>query len=122
VINAEIDPLQSEGADVRRETGRSRGAGDRAYYLVRMSGMKQRQLEKLAANEDSLFQGYSKGDGTLDLGKLSEADDVHLKIMFAGLPNAIRPSGHTPRHAETRLILAGIAGQPPAVSPGHQIK
>jgi len=47
--------------------------------------MKQRQLEKLAANEDSVFQGYSKGDGTLDLGKLSEADDMHLKIMFAEL-------------------------------------
>ena len=58
---------------------------DRAYYLDKISGMKQRQLEKLAANEDSLFQGCLKGDGTLDLEKLSGADDVNLKIMFAEL-------------------------------------
>lgn len=58
---------------------------DRAYYLDKISGMKQRQLEKLTANEDSLFQGYLNGDGTLDLEKLSDADDVHLKMMFAEL-------------------------------------
>lgn len=58
---------------------------DRAYYLDKISGMKQRQLEKLAKNEDSFFQGYLNGDGTLDLEKLSDADDVNLKIMFAEL-------------------------------------
>lgn len=58
---------------------------DRAYYLDKIGGMKQRQLEKLAQNEDSLFQGYLNGDGTLDLEKLSGADDVNLKILFAEL-------------------------------------
>lgn len=56
---------------------------DRAYYLDKISGMKQRQLEKLAKNEDSLFQDYLTEEGTLDLEKLSDADDVNLKIMFA---------------------------------------
>ena len=56
---------------------------DRAYYLDKISGMKQRQLEKLANNEDSLFQDYLTEEGTLDLEKLSDADDVNLKIMFA---------------------------------------
>lgn len=58
---------------------------DRAYYLDRISGMKQRQLEKIAANEDSLYRDYLKEDGTLNLEKLSDADEVNLKIMFAEL-------------------------------------
>ena len=58
---------------------------DRSLYLDRISSMKQRQLEKLATNEDSLFQDYLREDGTLDLEKLSDADDVNLKILFAEL-------------------------------------
>ena len=58
---------------------------DRAYYLDKISDMKQSQLEQLTANENSAFRGYLKEDGTLDLEQLSDADDVNLKLMFAEL-------------------------------------
>ncbi|QCR24639.1 hypothetical protein [Pontibacter sp. SGAir0037] len=58
---------------------------DKAYYLDKISGMKQRQLEKLTTKENSLFQDYLQEDGTLDLERIAETDEVNLKILYAEL-------------------------------------